>query len=218
MSEKIRVLIASDYCLTRTSLRQLLNQASGFQVIADLDMPSELAEVQSKYSPDAILLVPAIETLHYPAMQAKRSPHLRVVMVSSNENVAYVRAMLSAGVLGYVLRKATDAELFLAIRTAYQGRRYIDPRLSDSVADVLLGKSQCTHGNPGQLSDRELQVLRAIAQGYTGREIAQQLGLKTKTIETYRARIHEKLNLKTRADLFQYALASGLLAKSKAPS
>lgn len=212
----IRVLIACDYCLTRTSLRQLLNQVSEFQVIADTEMPRELAEAQSKYSPDAILLVPGVEEVYYPATQVKESPNSRVVMISSNENVAYVRAMLSAGVLGYVLRKASDAELFLAIRSASQGRRYIDPRLSDSVADVLLGRpGRDGRIREGRLSQRELQVLRAIVRGFTSRELAGQLGLSTKTVETYRSRIYEKLDLKTRADLVQYALAGGLLSESE---
>lgn len=211
MPDRIRILIASDYCLTRSSLRHLLNQVSGFQVIAETNMPGELAEAQSEYSPDAILLVPGLQELHYPATQVKESPHSRIVMISSNESVAYVRAMLSAGVLGYVLRKASETELSLAIRSAYQGRRFIDPRLSDSLADVLLGRSARQDGSrEGRLSQRELQVLRAITHGFTSREVAAQLQLKAKTVETYRSRIYEKLGLKTRADLVEYALASGL--------
>jgi two-component system response regulator NreC len=136
----------------------------------------------------------------------------RVVVISSNENITYVRSMLTAGVLGYVLRKASDMELFLAIRTAFQGRRFIDPRLSDSLADVLLNR---TSGNnratEGRLSNRELQVLRAISRGFTSQEVAQQLQLSTKTVETYRSRIYDKLGLKTRADLVHYAIAVGLL-------
>ena len=214
MSDKIRILIASDDCLTRTGLRQLLNQVSEFQVIAETDMPKDLAEMQSEYSPDAVLLVPGIQELYYPATQVTQSPHSRVVLISNNENVAYVRAMLSAGVLGYVLRKASDKELFLAIRSACQGRRFIDPRLSDSLADILLGRTAQDGGISEQpLSQRELQVLQGIVRGFTSREVAEQLRLKTNTIETYRLRIYDKLNLKTRADLVEYALASGLLGR-----
>ena len=217
MSDKIRILIASDYCLTRGSLRQLLSQVSEFQVIAEINMPRDLAEMQAKYSPDAILLVPGIHELHYSATQVKQSPQSRVVMISCNENVAYVRAVLAAGVLGYILRKASDTELFLAIRNAYQGRCYIDPRLSDSFADILLGRTGRNERiSENRLSQRELQVLCAIVRGFTGREVAEQLRLKTKTIETYRSRIYDKLNLKTRADLVEYALASGLLGGQEA--
>lgn len=211
MSDKIRILIASDYCLTRTGLRQLLNQASEFQVIAETDMPKDLAEMQSEYSPDAVVLVPGIQELLYPAIQVRQSPHSRVVLISNNESVAYVRAMLSAGVLGYILRKASEQELFLAIRNAHQGRRFIDPRLSDCLADVLLGRDE--HTSEAPLSQRELQVLQGIVRGFTSREVAEQLRLKTNTIETYRLRIYDKLNLKTRADLVEYALVSGLLGR-----
>jgi two-component system, NarL family, response regulator NreC len=122
--------------------------------------------------------------------------------------------MLNAGVLGFVLRKASETELFLAIRFACEGRRFIDPRLSDSLADLLLGRTT-RGGSSGEsrLTQREWQVLRGIVRGFTGREVAEQLGLKANTIETYRLRIYDKLNLKTRADLVKYALASGLLAE-----
>lgn len=213
MPDKIRILIASDYCLTRTSLRQLLNRPE-FQVIADTEMPGELAKAQSKYSPNVILLVPGVQELHYPVTQLQESPRSRVVMISSNENAAYVRAVLSAGVLGYVLRKARDTELFLAIRSAFQGHRFIDPRLSDSLADTLLARPGRDRPREGRLSQRELQVLRAIVRGFTSREIGGQLGLSFRTIETYRSRIYEKLDLQTRADLVEYALAGGLLSES----
>lgn len=214
MSDKIRILIASDYCLTRISVRQLLSQVPDFQIIREIEMPANLAEVEAQYSPDAILLIPGVEDLHYRATHVKASPDSRVVLISSNENVAYVRAVLSAGVLGYVLRKASEKELFLAIRNACQGRRFLDPRLSDSLTDVLLGKrARKGHTSEVRLSDRELQVLRGIARGFTGRELARQLGLKTKTIETYRSRIYDKLDLRRRADLVEYALASGLLVE-----
>jgi DNA-binding NarL/FixJ family response regulator len=214
MSDTIRVLIASDYCLTRSSLRQLLKQVSEFQVVAETDMPKDLADAQFRHSPDAILLVPGIHEVSYPATQVKQSPQSRVVMIGNNENVAYVRAVLAAGVLGYVLRKASENDLFLAIRSACQGRRFIDPLLSDSLADVLLGRIP-PDGRRGEvrLSPRELQVLRGIVRGFTSRELAGQLGLTTKTIETYRCRIYDKLALKTRADLVEYALASGLLGE-----
>lgn len=115
-------------------------------------------------------------------------------MIGSNENVAYVRAVLAAGVLGYVLRKASDQELFLAIRCACQGRHFIDPRLSNSLADILLGMTaRGGRTMEGCLSQRELQVLRGIVRGFTNREVAGQLGLKTKTVETYRCRIYDKL-------------------------
>lgn len=213
--DKVRLLIVSDYRLTRTGLRQMLNQVPDFEVMAELDNPSQVKEIAQNSETEVIVLeitIPGPHGLRTAAKLVEEIPNGRVVAISSNENITYVRSLLTAGVLGYVLRKATDAELFLAIRNACQGRRYIDPRLSDSLADVLLGKTGRTaHSREGRLSNRELQVLRAIARGFTSQEVAQQLQLSTKTVETYRARIYEKLGLKTRADLVHYAIAVGLL-------
>jgi len=213
--DKIRLLLVSDYRLTRTGLRQMLSQVPDFEVVAETDNPGQVKEVLQRAASDVIVLeitIPGPHGLRTAAKLAQEMGTTRVVVISSNENITYVRSMLNAGVLGYVLRKASDTELFLAIRNAYQGRRYIDPRLSDSLADVLLGRSSGNaRGNEGRLSNRELQVLRAIARGFTSQEVAQQLQLSTKTVETYRSRIYDKLGLKTRADLVHYAIAVGLL-------
>lgn len=219
MSARIRLAIACDYCLTRCALRQLLKQESDFDVIAETDIPGELTQIQSRQSPDAILLVPGLGQAYCPRTLVKKSPELRMVLIATNENPGYVRAMLAIGVLGYVLRKASDAELFFALRRVARGHRFIDPRLSDSLADILLGTPlRGERSTPQHLSQRESQVLQAIARGLTGREAALQLGVAIKTVETYRSRIYEKLHLTSRADLVEYALAAGLLIEEDADS
>ncbi|HKW24781.1 MAG TPA: response regulator transcription factor [Terriglobales bacterium] len=213
--DKIRLLLVSDYRLTRTGLRQMLVPVSDFEVAAETDNPGQATEIAQRTGVNVIILeitIPGPHGLRIAAQMVEEVPGGRVVVISSNENITYVRSMLTAGVLGYVLRKASDTELFLAIRNAYQGRRFIDPRLSDSLADVLLNKARGNNrASEGRLSQRELQVLRAITRGFTSQEVAQQLQLSTKTVETYRSRIYDKLGLKTRADLVHYAIAVGLL-------
>lgn len=213
--DKIRLLIVSDYRLTRTGLRQMLNLVPDFEVVAETDDPGQAKEVWQRSAADVIVLeitIPGPHGLRTAARLVEELPNSRLVVISSNENITYVRSMLTTGVLGYVLRKASDTELFLAVRNAYQRRRYIDPRLSDSLADVLLGRANgTTRSSEGRLSNREMQVLRAIARGFTSQEVAQQLHLSTKTVETYRSRIYDKLGMKTRADLVHYAIALGLL-------
>lgn len=212
--DKARLLIVSDYRLTRAGLRQLLNSVAEFEVVAETDNPGQVKEAVQRRSCEVIVFeitVPGPHGLRTAAKLVEEIPNARVVIISSNENITYVRSMLTAGVLGYVLRKASDSELFLAIRNACQGRRFIDPRLSDSLADVLMGKIHHPRRNEGRLSQREQQVLRAIARGFTSHEVAEQLQLSTKTVETYRSRIYDKLGLKTRADLVHYAIAVGLL-------
>jgi DNA-binding NarL/FixJ family response regulator len=139
-----------------------------------------------------------------------------VVVVAANENLAYVRSLLAAGVMGYVLRKAESEELILAIRNACSGRRYIDPRLSDGVAEVLLrGAKSPTALRSRRLSQRETQVLRAVARGFTSSEIGRQLRVSSKTVETYRGRLYQKLGLRSRADLVHYAMAAGFLEEGE---
>lgn len=213
--DKIRLLLVSDYRLTRTGLRQMLTPVPDFEVAAETDNPGQAKEIAQRTGANVVLLeitIPGPHGLRMAAHLVEEIPGARVVAISSNENITYVRSMLTAGVLGYVLRKASDTELFLAVRNAYQGRRFIDPRLSDSLADVLLSRtSGNSRSSEGRLSNRELQVLRAIARGFTSHEVALQLQLSTKTVETYRSRIYDKLGLKTRADLVHYAIAVGLL-------
>jgi DNA-binding NarL/FixJ family response regulator len=211
--DKIRLLIASDFQLARTGLRQIVNALEDAEVVAESELQTALPQVQ-EIGPDVVLLDLAIPRPHnLPALsQVLKSHRAKVVVLSTNENVGYVRSLMAAGVHGYVLRSASVEELFLAIRTAHRGRHFIDPRLSDALAEILV-TGRLTEGSRahGSLSERETQVLAAIARGFTNQEIAQRLQLSPKTVETYRARIYEKLGLKTRAELVGYATATGLL-------
>jgi two-component system, NarL family, response regulator NreC len=137
----IRILIASDHPLSRTGLRQLLKSAPDLQIVAEADAPGPVAEMCQKFSPDVVVFeitVPGIFGLRTTATLAQAALPARIVVVASNENVHYMRSLLAAGVVGYVLRKASQEELLLAIRNAFSGLRYLDPRLSDGMAEVLL--------------------------------------------------------------------------------
>lgn len=215
---KIRLLIASDFRLPRIGLRQIVNAVADVEVIADSDLQGLLLDRVRQVGPDVVLLdlaIPRPNSLPALSRLLKDKP-AKVVVISANENVAYVRSLLAAGVLGYVLRDASEQELFSAIRSASQGRYFIDPQLSDGLADVLMkGRKDSPAHATGGLSKRERQVLIAIARGFTSQEIAHQLQLSPKTVETYRARIYEKLGLKTRAELVGYAMATGLMTGSE---
>lgn len=209
----LRVLIASDHEIVRSGLRELLKKSEMLDVAGLTDTDALVASYRD-VSPDVVLLevsrpasgLPAVARLH------QAIPQARVVVLSANENVAFVRAMLASGARAYILKDALESELYHALKLAARGHRYLDPRLSDSLSDLLLGTAGEGIGRPHtkRLSRRETEVLRAIARGFTGREIGQQFGLSEKTVQTYRARIYEKLELHSRADLVHYALAHGL--------
>lgn len=208
-----RILIASGHPLTRTGLRQMLKPA--FEIVAEADAPGPVGELCQRFCPDVVVFeitTPGISGLHTVAALIKAVAPARTVVVGSNENLHYVRSLLAAGIAGYVLRKATHEELFQAIRNAGSGLRYIDPRLSDCLAETLLKqRGHNADAAQGKLSPREVEVLRAVAQGFTSSEIGRQLNLSAKTVETYRGRIYEKLGMRTRADLVHYAVATGML-------
>jgi DNA-binding NarL/FixJ family response regulator len=125
-----------------------------------------------------------------------------------------VRSILAIGVQGYVLKRASESEFLQAVRAVARGRRFLDSRLSDALAGLILDAS-ASSARPA-LSQRERQVLTAIAKGFTRQEIADELRVSVKTVETYRARIRKKLELHSRAELVQYALASGILDNDEA--
>lgn len=211
---KIRLLIASDFQLARTGLCHIVNALQDTEVVAESELLTALPQKVQEIGPDVVLLDLAIPRSHnLPALsQLLKTNHAKVVVMSTNENVGYVRSLVAAGVRGYVLRSATPEELLLAIQATNQGHYFIDPRLSDAVAEILI-TGRPANSSHGTLSKREVQVLAAIARGFTNQEIAQQLQLSHKTVETYRTRICEKLGLKTRAELVGYAMAKGLLTE-----
>jgi|SRR5271165_141429 len=214
---KIRVLVASDYQLIRSALRQLLTTDDAFEVLlSESDVGQELPQAYQSLSPDVLLVELArknLAGLQAPASILAVAPNARIIILSTYEDVTFARSMLATGVLGYILKAASQHELFQAVRHVHQGRRFLDPRLRRSVSHQLLAPvdstAPATHPRD-KLSKRELEVLRAIALGYTNKEIAHDLDVSEKTVQTYRERIYTKLGLHTRSDLVHYALAHGL--------
>lgn len=213
---KTRVLVASDYDMTRSGLRQLLKIDGAFDVLpTDADIGNGLASICQKLSPEVLLIEVATNsssTLRVPASVLPGVPHLRILFISTNDNAAYARAAFATGVLGYILKSSAQSELFQAVKQVHRGQRFIDRRLRDALSEHLLSPSTApaTHSIK-HLSKREIEVLRAVALGFTTREISEKMELSQKTVQTYRERMYKKLALNTRADLVHYALAHDLV-------
>jgi two-component system response regulator NreC len=138
----------------------------------------------------------------------------RVLVLTMHDDPAYLRSALAAGASGYLLKRAVDAELIAAIRAVHRGGIFVDPRLANILVQDVLAKSSTKAGSTRPvniLSQRELQVLGLVAQGYTSAQIAKRLFVGVKTIETYRSRFAEKLGLRTRSDVVRFAVQMGLL-------
>jgi two-component system response regulator NreC len=206
--ETIRVVIADDHAVVRRGLRQVLDDEDGVEVVAEApDLTSARRYVRG-HRPDVLVLdLNLPEGLSLDAIPEMRTefPDTKIVVLTMQSEPAYARQALASGALGYVLKEAAESELVEAVRRAAQGDTYLNPRLGARVA------SESPPGPPDGLSDRELEVLRMIALGHTNAEIAEQLYLSVRTVETHRAHIQQKLRLGSRAQLVHYALEHGLL-------
>ncbi len=205
----ITVLIVSNEPIPRVGLRHLLASEPGFKVLGEAD-EKDAVERASELKPDVVLFhVPEVRPSFAEAISnMRRARKIGVVVLCREIEHSYLGRILAAGVAAVVLLRGIPRYLFSGLRAAARGRRFVDPNLSDQILDALAAE---TFNATKPLSRRELQVLRMFAQGYTLKEIASQLGVSPKSVETYQARFREKLNLRTRADLVSYALETGIL-------
>jgi two-component system, NarL family, response regulator NreC len=207
---QIKIVIADDHAILRSGLRVLLDAEDDMHVVAEAgDVPGALRYVRA-HRPSVLILdlnmpgepsLPAIPTV------AEASPDTKVVVLTMQNDPAFAREALRGGAVGYVLKEAADAELVEAVRMAAQGRTYLHPELGARLA----AEPPKPKGPPDDLTEREVGVLRLIALGHTNNEIAGQLFLSVRTIESHRAHIQQKLRLSTRAELVRYALDHRLL-------
>lgn len=221
--EKIRVLLADDHAILRSGLRMLINSQEDMEVIAEAGDGEQALEKCQATHPDVAIIdvtMPKAGGLNAIGEMARVCRATRVLVLTMHSEPAYLRTALAAGALGYVLKKSVDADLLSAIRAVHQRKTYVDPELADHlVRDALHGAGPRLANEERRpvLSSRESQVLKMVAEGFSSKEIAAQIFVSTKTVETYRARIADKLGLESRAALVRYALESGLLATDKMP-
>ena len=209
----IRVVIASDDPIIRTALAALLEGVDDFEVAAEVRLLT-VTGLSSKSFDVLLLEVPESHVGRVERIgNCWHSARLRgVVLVDSNPKSVYIRSLFTLGAKAYVLKSSNTHDLYKAIRLAHQGRSYMDPQLGIPIAkDLLNGQSVASGNGVRHLSRREAQVIREVARGFTSKAIARKFGLSQKTIQTYRARIYEKLELRTRAEVVQYAIGNGLL-------
>jgi two-component system, NarL family, response regulator NreC len=204
----LRVVIADDHSVVRRGLRQVLEADSGVEVVAEAEDIEGARRYVRGHKPDVLVLdlnMPGGSTLDaIPEIRAE-APDTQIVILTMQNEPAYAREALAAGVLGYVLKEAADVELVEAVRRAAAGDTYLNPRLGARLA------AEPPPGPPDGLSEREVEVLRMIALGHTNAEIAGQLYLSVRTVETHRAHIQQKLRLASRSELVRYALDHGLV-------
>jgi two-component system response regulator NreC len=204
------IVIADDHAVVRSGLRMLLDAEPDLEVVAEAgDLDSATRYVRGHH-PSVLILdlnMPGEPSL--PAIPSLREqfPNTQIVVLTMQNDPAFAREAMRAGALGYVLKEAADSELVEAVRLAAGGRTYLHPELGARLA----AEPSEPAGPPDDLTEREVEVLRLIALGHTNNEIAQQLYLSVRTVESHRAHIQQKLRLSTRAELVRYALEHRLI-------
>jgi two-component system, NarL family, response regulator NreC len=215
----IRVLIADDHAILRAGLRMLIDSQQDMTVIAEAENGEQAIRMAGTAQPDVVILditMPGGGGLQAISEILKSNPSIRILLLTMHEETAYLRTALAAGAAGYVLKKSVDANLLAAIRAVKKGRSYVDSELATGLLQHAMPDLAGSGRGPNDvLSERELQVLKLVAEGFSSREIAERIFVGVKTVETYRGRFAEKLGLRSRADLVRYALDAGLLSPEK---
>jgi two-component system response regulator NreC len=216
-TQKIRVMIADDHAILRAGLRMLVNAQTDMDVVSEASDGEKAVETARETKPDVALLdltMPRMGGMKALEEIVRDCRKTRVLVLTMHDDPAYLRSALASGASGYLLKRAVDAELIAAIRAVHRGGIFVDPRLANILVQDVMTKGKPKTGSirpVNILSRRELQVLTLVARGYTSQEIAKQIAVGVKTIETYRSRLTEKLGLRTRSDVIRFAVQTGLL-------
>jgi len=213
----IRILLADDHAVLRSGLRLLLEAQTEISVVGEAETGTQAISLTQELQPDIILLdlsMPGLGGLDALPVLRSSSPGTRVLILTMHDEPQYLRQAIKSGAAGYVLKKAADVELLSAIRATMRGEVYVHPSMTRPLLDDLMPERDDSEskGLWERLSQREQEVLRLVALGYTSTEIADKLCLSSKTVDTYRARGMEKLGLRSRASLVRFALQHELIS------
>lgn len=211
---EIRVVLADDHAVVREGLKTLINAHPGMAVVGEAADGRRACELVAGLNPDVAVLdvsMPELTGCQATERLRRECPQVRVLALTVHEDRGYIRQLLAAGAAGYVLKRAAAEELVHAIRVVASGGTYLDPAVAGKVVGGFVRPPEAGDPRAAELSEREAEVGRLTAAGYSNKEIAARLGLSIKTVETYRARAMEKLGLHSRVELVRYAVQQGWL-------
>lgn len=214
MADLIRVALCDDHAIVRSGLRRILEAEPDLEVVAEAGTADEAVAAARDTEPDVFVMdigLPDRNGITATVEVCKVSPATKVLVLTVHDDVAYLRRVFDAGAAGFLVKEAADIELVQAVRQVAKGKHYVHPTLGAA----LLAPDAATArpaGPGGELSQREVEILGLIANGLTNGEIAKQLYVSVRTVETHRAHIHQKLDVRTRAELVRIAREAGILA------
>jgi DNA-binding NarL/FixJ family response regulator len=211
----LRILLADDHVTMRYGLKLVIDGESDMQVVSEASDGETAVARAMECQPDVVVMdisMPGMNGLVATRKLKRLQPGVAIVTLTRHSDVAYLQELLRAGVSGYVLKQSPPAELLQAIRAAASGGQYLDSTLTARVTAAFLARGDSKRAASGvTLTERETQVLRLIASGYSNKEIAAQMALSVKTVETHKANAMRKLDLKGRIDIVKYAVLQGWL-------
>ena len=216
MNDKLTILLCDDHPIVRSGLAALLELHDDLEVVGQASDGEQAVRLAAELQPDVIVMdvsMPKVSGVDATTQIKAARPDARILALTAHDDNDYVHLLLKAGASGYVLKKTAAEDLVRAIHAVARGGVYVDPSMAEHLVSSLRGGSRSSGGANArpELSDREAEVLRFIAEGHAMKEVAAKLDLSTRTLETYKARAMEKLGFTGRADIVKYALQRGWL-------
>ena len=215
---KLRIFLADDHAVLRDGLKALVNAQPDMEVVGEADNGRTASSKISELSPDIVVMdvsMPELNGVQATEILKRECPQVKVLALTAYKDKAYLDQLLKVGALGYVLKMSAAKELIEALRVVASGNVYIDQEMTERIAEGYV-RDQFLRGEVRQreLTSREEQILRLIAQGYANKEIAKQLDISVKTVESHKTNVMEKLELKSRTEIVRYAVRQGWLQEN----
>ncbi len=216
----VKIIIADDHAVVRTGFSMILNYQEDMEVVATAADGVEAYQKVLEYKPDVLILdlsmPPGESGLVATSKISESFPETKILILTMYDDEEYLFHVLKSGAKGYILKNAPDEQLILAVRTVYKGETYVDMKMTTSLVNEFINQSHQEEvsysSDPFKiLSKRELEILPLIAKGYGNKDIAEKLFVSVKTVEAHKTHIMNKLNLKSKPELVEYALKKKLL-------
>ncbi len=214
MTEKIRVLVVDDHAIVRQGVTMVLETDAELEVVAEAASGEEAIEAVRELQPDVVVMdvgMPGLSGFEATRRIRESHPDVNVLALTVHDDEAYVFQMLQAGAVGYVLKRAGAQDVIRAVKAAHRGEALLHPTVANLLIRDYLARAERGEAAVDEISDREREILKLIAEGRTSKEIAEMLYLSVKTVQAHRANLMRKLGLHDRVELVKYAIRKGLI-------